>query len=189
MDLRKNNDMSLPPNSAIKSPSRYYRVLTPDLKIDGALIQEGTFTSWSQGRRTSTHSRIPGDWLSTWKSTRSEAAEDYSRFADGVEYTEEALGSFLKHVREHFQNNTWTPELQRQVGAYYGVSAFDNHQAALRYADRTPQPYFVVFEGTLLGQLPPEAEGGGVRVQWIRDEVGPVSLTAFQEWLRNRPSP
>lgn len=180
--------MSSPPNSAISRSPLYYRVLTPDVKMGGVLVQKGTLTSWLQGRRTSTHSWVPGDWLTKWESTRSKAAGDYSRFADGVEYTEEALATFLNHVTEHFSTSTWTPELLRQVGAYYGVSAFDNHEAALRYADGAPQPYFVVFEGTLIGQLPPEADEGGVRVRWIRDRVGPLGMPEFLRWLRNRPS-
>lgn len=157
--------------------------------MNGVVLEEGTLASWLQGRRTSTHRWIPGDWISTWESTKSEAAQDYSRFVDGVEYTEEALRVFLENAWKHPSGKTWPAELQKQIGAYYGVSAFDNPQAALRYAEGTQSAHLVAFEGQLLDGLPPEADEGGIRVRWIRDKVGPLSLPQFQQWLRDHPQP
>lgn len=176
-------DLSPTPNP--ENPPLYYRVLTPNLRI-GDLVEKGTLAAWTEGCRTSTHAAIPGDWSSTWLRTRSKRESDYSRLADGVEYTPEALATFLANADCHAASNTWTQDLRKQIGVYYGVSAFNNPSGATQYAENTPSAYVVVFEGTLLGHLPPEEGEGGVRVHVGRVVFGPVPLSSFLEWLRHR---
>lgn len=175
---------STSPTPLPQNPPLYYRVLTPNLRI-GDLVEKGTLAAWNEGCRTSSHNAIPGDWISTWLRTRSKRESDYSRLADGVEYTPEALATFLANADCHASSNTWTQDLRKQIGAYYGVSAFDNPSGALLYAEATVCPYFVVFEGRLLGHLPPEEGDGGVRVEVVREVLPPVQKASFLNWLRD----
>ena len=160
----------------------FYRVLYGPVRFGDQILDPGTVQRWLEKRFSSTHSRVPGPWRERWKQDKSADPRDYPLRCEDVEYTPEALQAFLRFAPEYGDFPVWPEEIRNRTGEYLGVSAFDDPDSALAYAQGPPKLY-VVFKGEAIGPLPEEDEGG-YRVRVIDEVDGPMREEAFLAWLR-----
>lgn len=154
-----------------------YRVLT-----DRCLDDPGTLKRWQEGKYTSTHGIVPGDWTVIWETKHhSTNPKDYCTTVDGCEYTPDALEAFLGFAPSHKKGDIWPQEERNLTGEYVGVSAFDSAKAALNYGEGGRGKSYLVFEGEKLFPLAPEANEGAYVVRFVKEIAPPMRRDTFLE--------
>ena len=150
-----------------------------------ALISGDHVDRWRRGEHSSFHHVSPGEWLVTWRETRSLDERDYTLKVRLGTHTSQARRAFLEAAPKYRDDQVWDFDDLKSASELAGVCAFTDGLAAYNYG-RPGRRFLVAFRGDILGPAP-EDNGVVATVEII--EHGPINPDAFLARHGLEPAP